>query len=436
MKTLALSLLWILGVWPLFLFAQKPVSPEDAALLSQARAVVDTLCSPTMGGRGYVEEGHLRAATYLANEFERMGFQPMGDFGEYFQQFSIPLNLATHAELSLNGAEVEIGQEFIVNRFTGAGTTEAKVKDLKYGLKSPKSLEGKIALFRSGFPSHIANNSKKKDRYKNLSRDQQRLEAILAAQPAGAIIVKPKLTLGFTRQALSIPAVEVLDSASPKKVKRARISVQSQMTTLRSQNVMGMIPGTTNPDSFLVLTAHYDHLGKLGEAVFPGANDNASGVAMLLGLMEHFSQPENQLDYSLLCIAFGGEETGLVGSRYYVERSQAVPVTKMKFLLNLDLMGNGVDGIMAVGGKDFPEDFADLESLNQEIEHPLPRVRARKNAPNSDHFFFLQAGVPGFFIYTEGGPKHYHDVHDIPTHLQLSRFVEVRELLIRFLQTR
>ena len=132
-------------------------------------------------------------------------------------------------------------------------------------------------------------------------------------------------------------------------------------------------------------------------------------------------------------IAFGGEETGLVGSNYYVNSEPIVPLEQTKFILNLDLMGNGIDGIMAVGGKDYPSYFDQLTQLN-EGEKYVPKVRARNNAPNSDHYFFLQNGVPGFFIYTLGGPPHYHDVNDNPSTIELSKYVEVRELLIRFLE--
>jgi hypothetical protein len=411
-------------------------SPSLEQILGQARQEVDTLCSASFAGRGYVEDGHKKAANYLASRFEEIGLRPMGDFGGYEQAFPIQINLAKQASLLVGKDSLQAGSQFIVNRFSGSGEVSAKVKDVGYGLKASPSIRGKVVLFRDGWPAKIANDSKKKDAYQDLARDQQRVEALLVHKPAAVIIVKEKLTMGFAREVAPVPILEVLDSALTKKAKRATLQVSSGMERIRSQNVIGMIPGKEVPDSFLVVTAHYDHLGKLEHAIFPGANDNASGIAMLLSLATHFAQTENQPRYSMLFIAFGGEETGLLGSRYYVEQAPVVALKQMKFLLNVDLMGNGVDGIMAVGGQDFPEAFADLQAINEQLEAGVSRVRSRRNAPNSDHFFFLQQGVPGFFIYTEGGPRHYHDVHDIPAHLELSRFVEVRELLLRFLGSR
>ncbi|MEO1382026.1 MAG: M28 family peptidase, partial [Bacteroidota bacterium] len=122
----------------------------------------------------------------------------------------------------------------------------------------------------------------------------------------------------------------------------------------------------------------------------------------------------------------------LIGSRFYVEKNPLFPLAQTKFILNLDLMGNGDEGIVAVGGTENKTFFEELKRIN-EILKAVPIVRARSNAPNSDHFFFLERGIPGFFVYTLGGPPHYHDVNDTAANLRFSRFTEVRELLMTFL---
>ena len=83
-----------------------------------------------------------------------------------------------------------------------------------------------------------------------------------------------------------------------------------------TQNLAAVVRGTIRPDSFLIVSAHYDHLGMMGPHVyFPGANDNASGVALLLELAAHYAKPENRPAYSVVFLLFGAEEAGLVGSR-------------------------------------------------------------------------------------------------------------------------
>ena len=418
------------------LYAQNGHHSTD--LLQQARDEIAILCSDELAGRGYVDEGHKKAADYLASRFREMGLKPAVKSGrtsemQYFQSFPIRINLATTASLKIGDKEMFVGSDVIVNRFSGSGQADAKVIDLGYALnpKKYKKTSGKIALFRAGFPPEIANDTEKKKEYKDLSRPIDRISALLVSHPAGIIVVQEKLTAAFTRESARLPIVEVRADALPKQFKKATMTVKSGIENIRSQNVIGMVPGTQYADSVVIISAHYDHLGKLGDAVFAGANDNASGTTMMLSMAEYFS--ENPLAYSLMFVGFGGEETGLVGSAYYVNESPVVPLEKTKFILNLDLMGNGVDGIMAVGGKDYPGYFDMLVAENEELES-VPKVRARKNAPNSDHFFFLKNGVPGFFIYTLGGPPHYHDVNDNASTIELSKYVEIRELLINFLE--
>jgi Zn-dependent M28 family amino/carboxypeptidase len=130
-------------------------------------------------------------------------------------------------------------------------------------------------------------------------------------------------------------------------------------------------------------------------------------------------------------IAFGGEEIGLLGSAAYV-RKPLVPLEQTKFLLNLDLMGNGTEGITAVAAVEFPAEYERLVRTNDELK-AVPTVKSRGNAPNSDHYHFVSKGVHGLFIYTLGGPPHYHDVNDTGEALQFSKYPELMGLFSRFL---
>lgn len=416
----------------LTLSAQTPLA-DAAEVLRAARQTIDTLTSAYLGGRGYVDQGHQRAAAYLSQRFAELGLEPVGGTDRYEQAFPIRINLPTRARVRLDDVPLEVGTDFIVDRYSGSGQVEAaKIKDLGYALDKIGRINDRVVLFRDGFPPEIANDSEARQQYEQIARSDQRIERLLPYQPAAIIVLQNKLTAGFTRQHYPLPVIDVQTDSLPRKPRRATLDIRSEITQVATQNLIGMLPGTTVPDSFVVVTAHYDHLGRYEHAIFTGANDNASGIAMLLSMIAHFQAHPPR--YSLLFIAFGGEETGLLGSRYYVYEDPRVPLRRMRFLLNLDLMGNGDEGIMAVGGKDFAAPYDRLVALNDSLQ-AVPKVRARKNAPNSDHFFFLREGVPGFFVYTMGGPPHYHDVHDNAANLTLSRFAEVRELLIRLVET-
>lgn len=399
--------------------------------LNQAREDVAILCSDSLEGRGYINEGHIKAAAYISNRFREIGLKPIYQNGSYSQAFRFGINLVRSADLALNGKELEDAKDYIAYRLTGSGNGNLPIKDLGYGLKDKGDIQNKVVVFRDGWPAKWKTITKKQEKYKDRKQAVQRIEAIKKGHPALILVAKEKLTAGFGPEQVNIPILEVRSDLLPKKLKGAAdFKVQAKQELIQSQNVIGYLPGTAYPDSVIIVSAHYDHLGRLGDGIFPGANDNASGTSMLLSMATYFQ--ENPLKYSILFIAFGAEETGLNGSRYYVEAEPVVPLANTKFILNLDLMGNGDEGIMAVGGKDFPWHFDQLVATNDDLE-AVPIVRSRKNAPNSDHYFFLVNGVPGFFIYTMGGPPHYHDVNDTPENLLFSKFGEVRELLIRFL---
>ncbi|UOQ78652.1 M20/M25/M40 family metallo-hydrolase [Hymenobacter sp. 5516J-16] len=213
----------------------------------------------------------------------------------------------------------------------------------------------------------------------------------------------------------------------------AKLRVDAQLKTAHhTQNIVGYLPGRIQPDSFLVVTAHYDHLGTMGKRTyFPGANDNASGVAMLLELAAHYARPENRPACSLVFIAFGAEEAGLVGSKYFVEHP-LVPLTSIRFLLNLDLMGTGEEGATVVNGRVFERQYQQLTQVNATVRY-LPALTARGRAANSDHYYFSERGVPSFFLYTRGGSKAYHDVADRAQTLSLTGFTGMFGLLQDFL---
>ena len=204
---------------------------------------------------------------------------------------------------------------------------------------------------------------------------------------------------------------------------------QEFLPTYTSQNVIGKITGTTSPDSILVFSAHYDHLGRMGKDVyFPGANDNASGVAMLLNLAEHYKK--NAPEKTIVFMAFGAEESGLLGSKYYSE-NPLFPLKNINFLINLDLMGTGIDGIQVVNGSVFQSQFDKLVAINTKKNY-LPQIKIRGKAANSDHYWFSEKGVPAFFIYTLGGIKAYHDIDDKATTLPLTEFEDCFRLLTLF----
>jgi Zn-dependent M28 family amino/carboxypeptidase len=165
-----------------------------------------------------------------------------------------------------------------------------------------------------------------------------------------------------------------------------------------------------------------------GSTYFPGANDNASGVAMLLNLAKYYAA--NPPAYSVAFIAFAGEEAGLIGSKYFTE-NPLLALSSIRFLINVDLVGTGEEGITVVNASEFAKEFDLLNKIN-DSQQLITKINARGKAANSDHYWFTEKGVPAFFIYTLGGIAAYHDVMDKAETLPLTEYSDLFRLIVGF----
>ena len=247
----------------------------------------------------------------------------------------------------------------------------------------------------------------------------------------------PVITLSQSKQMYSVGRFQTnyplitIDSAAYKASEYVKLKVNNKyIPNYTSKNVIGWIPGKKKR-KYVVLSAHYDHLGKMGpNALFPGANDNASGVAMLLSLAKYFKKHSQK--YSIVFCFFSGEEAGLVGSKYFVEHP-LFPLKKVKFVLNVDIMGAADEGITLVNGTKHEKAFAQMTSINEEL-NLLNKIKKRGPTANSDHYYFSEMGVPSFFIYSMGAVKNYHDIYDTAENTPLNKFDEVQTLLTKFVE--
>ncbi|WP_165370607.1 M28 family metallopeptidase [Hymenobacter persicinus] len=424
-----LSASWFRPLAPLSLgTALLTLTPAVAQDMGQVRATITTLASPDFHGRGYVRQGSQRAATFLRRRFQQLGLRTFTP--RYAQPFTLTVNtFPGDFSLRLDGRELLPGVEFIAEPASGAGRVSGPLLPLDSLIFTSEeagqrflaqSLHGQIVVLRQ--------------------RDAERLRTLPDSfaehlnQAAALITLVPdKLTASLADAQFPQPRLQVLASRWTGPRQQATLAVEAKLERdYPAQNLIGYVQGRVQPDSFLVVTAHYDHLGHMGKKTFfPGANDNASGTAMLLALAEHYAKPENQPAYSIAFMAFGAEEAGLLGSRYYVAHP-LFPLTRIRFLINMDLLGTGEDGITVVNGKVLEKPFQQLTALNSAGRY-VPQVAARGRAANSDHYPFSEQGVPAFFFYTRGGSKAYHDVQDRPDDLSLASVRGVFRLTTRFL---
>lgn len=183
-------------------------------------------------------------------------------------------------------------------------------------------------------------------------------------------------------------------------------------------NLMAYIEGKT--DSWIVISAHYDHLGVTkdavnGDSIYNGADDNASGVAGLLAMATYFK--ENPPRHNLLFIAFDAEEEGLQGSKAFVAHSDSL-LKKIKLVINMDMISHSTKNeLYACGTHQFPQLKSYLESAAKESEikllfgHDKPEDEHDNWVNQSDQGSFYAAGIPFIYFGVEDHPD-YHQLSD------------------------
>jgi aminopeptidase YwaD len=402
--------------------------------INYAKSITEALCSPEMHGRGYTMNGDLHASSLIKKEFHRIGLKPYNN--SYFQPFRINVNTFPGAmKLAINGKILEPGCDYLIDPASGKCKGDFEAFTVSIEMLVRQNIDSAIAgakgmvlvIDARTLPSLSEKDKAVWNVYRKilLAENRTRIRAVIE-------LTNEKLTFGISPVAHSIPYFRVNMAACPEVVSTVSMNVRNHfLDQYETRNVAGFVRGREYPDSLVVLMAHYDHLGTMGKKVyFPGANDNASGVSMILAMAEYFQAHPSP--FSIVFLAFSGEELGLMGSEYFVDHP-LVDLKAIKFLINLDLVGNGTDGITVVNGGIFHEWFSTLIYIN-DAQQLLPAVKRRGESCNSDHCPFYRKGVPSFFIYTMGGPPAYHDLDDRPESLNYEGFEGLTKLLIEFVR--
>lgn len=400
--------------------------------IEEVRRITKTLCSQEFHGRGYVNKGDSIAADFLVAEFGKLG---IGSYtkSSMLQPFNIEGINRFPGKMSVaqNGIELEPGIHFLVDPSSGGAQKELIpfIISIETALnKELLSLEiNRFVQGNRGNALFLDFGSAAGDTLKQL----RGLGSALAEHHPVIEVTNQKFTWSVGRERLRYPLIYIQDSIANRN-SNFTVNIETEfVANYSTQNVIAYLPTKKKCAQTIVFTAHYDHLGRMGsENYFPGANDNASGTAMLLSMANYFK--EHPSDYNVLFIAFAGEEAGLLGSKFFTE-NPVLKLKKIRFLINLDIMGSGEDGITAVNATLFDDEFKLLTQINDE-KQLLKTVKSRGPAANSDHYWFTEKGVPAFFIYTMGPNRNYHDVFDTYEALSFVEYDDITTLLITFVE--
>ncbi len=480
-RTIVLTVL-VLFISTILLIPQNDEVLEEMHSISSNRLFeyVKELCKEKYGGRLTGTEGYRLAAIWVVEKFKNWGLKPVGDKDSFFQYFKNPYTeILNDNELKLHipikkGVEIikhyRLEKDFIPGSTSDSGEITAEVVYVGYGITAPElgyddykgvNVKGKIVLMEREVPVDPDKEPEEFKKWRKYSFHQYKVENAKKHGAAGMLynyhITNPncKYIKGFL---LTYIGKEVLNDIFKgykyshdkvvsliKKRRKPHSFMTKKIITIKNTtkhhpdgiafNVIGMVEGSDNnlKNEVVVVSAHLDHVG-MNPFLVPGANDNASGVAVVLGVAEAIAKSKIKPKRSILFILFGAEEQGVKGSEYFIKNPpEIIKNKKIVACFNSDGVGRG-NKIFAIAGKNFPELFEFIEEENKLYVHRIVESSFfRNNArPRLDAAYFMWAGIPTLSFYTYGIPLSldiYHKSSDKPEYIT----PEIMEDLARIL---
>nr|WP_320118951.1 M28 family peptidase [uncultured Marinifilum sp.] len=391
--------------------------------MNYTKKLVEKLSSKEFHGRGYVYKGDSIAAAYLSKEMKNIGLKSFTK--NYYQPYTTSINTyPQNPNLMLDGKELESASEYIVNpnAKTCAGESELCwiTKDVLTNQRSLGDFMKKD--LSNSFLAIDSTGLNNKDLY-NFAQAMLKKNVFNAK---GVVLINGKLKFSARTKLVDYPTFMIKSEVITPDVKKISYNIKSQfIEDYHTQNLVGYIPGKS--DTCIVYSAHYDHLGHFGEKFYPGANDNASGVAMVLDLAKYFKAKKKKPHYTLVFALFSGEEAGLLGSKHYAA-NPLLPLAKTKIVLNFDMVATGDKGIYVINGKTVPNEMAKFTAINKKKDYVFKMFPTGESS-SSDHASFHEKGVKAVFFYTHGGLGDYHETTDTADKLGYDQFEGIFKLV-------
>ena len=407
----------------LICFELKAQLPEKK-VINNFQKHINTLSADSMEGRMTGTTGEEKAIKYITSVYKEIGLKPKGS-----QNFIQPFTFSkgdiseTKNTLTVNDINFKLNKDFFVLPFSGSAKIESFLQFAGYGIvaadhddyKDRENFKGKIAIIDASLPDGYHPHSKYID-YADLFKRAE----TAAKKGASAVIFvstdphNPLLIKEYQKSSLTIPALFVIGSIDDLKGK-ATISTNLQKDETIGKNVIGYIEnGKANT---IIIGAHYDHLGygehgslyKGEKAIHNGADDNASGVAMMLELARTLKNKKNP-NHNYLFIAFSGEELGLFGSNYFTKNS-TINFSNVNYMINLDMVGR-LDsmGRIAINGVGTSSQW--LKLIDTSKTEPLKIKVSESGIGPSDHTSFYLKDIPVLHFFTGTHPDYHKPTDD------------------------
>lgn len=438
------------------------------------------LSSDSLKGRLTGSPGDSLAAEYIKSKFLSYGLIPLT--GDGFQRFKVTKRVVAGKAnaLSINGINYVVGKDFTPPAFSSNAELKSVVVFTGYGFNiSSDSLKwndyngldvkGKWVLILRGDPE--TDNSKSKFIPFSADRDKALLAKDMGA--AGVLMVSgvgldpqdnfdPLSTEGYSvdipvlkikrevadvilsssKNTIAVLEKKLNDTRKPFSfLTKSMVDGKSEIVRelANTRNVVMLLPGEDPKfkDEYIILGAHFDHLGMGGPGsgsraldtigIHHGADDNASGVAMMLELAEKFAKTKGSHKRSILCIAFTGEEEGLLGSKHFTD-DPVINLSKVNAMINLDMVGRlNETNNLQISGVGTAAGLKNLVYAKTDTS-VIKLTLSNEGYGPSDHSSFYGKNIPVLFYFT-GAHMDYHTPTDTWEKINYKGMVEISDLI-------
>jgi hypothetical protein len=448
------------------------ITPDELSLIT------GHLASEKFQGRGTGTAGDSLAALYIRDELRKAGAVPFAGSGLQSFSVNVAVEPGKNNRLSINGHDFVSGTDFMPLALSANASLNAPVVFCGYGLLpsgdtlhrddfAGLGLAGRWALILRGYPE----SDPAAAGYGRLSTDRIKVLNAREKGAAGVLLVSgekwdpgdnlDKPSRSEARSGLPVLQIkrsvaDLLMKDSSRTLKEleekvaapggsggfaAAVTVSAEADVEKREaltsNVVMMVPGGHKKDEYVIIGAHYDHLGMGGPgsssrapdtvAIHYGADDNASGVALMIELAEHLAQRREPLPRSILFVAFAGEEMGLLGSKHFVE-NMGIDPSAVNLMINLDMVGRMKEGNgLQVAGVGTAAGLRDTVLAYSDTSRVSLAFTSEGYGP-SDHSSFYGKNIPVLSV-TTGAHLDYHTPDDTPDKLNYEGMVKVGDLL-------
>ena len=471
----------------------------------EMKSHLEVLASDEFEGRETGKEGNLKASSYIANKLEEFRVKEGGDHKSYFQPVAFTFSKWLDTEIYINGERYKHMWDYLTfpqDNESRPLLTADEVIFLGYGIDDPiyndykkKKVAGKVIMINKGEPMKKDSVTSWMTKDTSLSEWSTDInKKLIAAKKHGVELVliieddikgllaeNRRKLLGGTMQLgdktkeespyanhcyISTNIAKALIGDKQKKIIKSRkytmkkgkncdvkldklnftITQLKETTVLESRNVLGIIEGTDKKDEYVIVSAHLDHLGKRGDAIYNGADDNGSGTTTILEVAEAFSRAARLGDRPRRSVVFlwvTGEEKGLLGSNYYAN-NPIYPLEQTMANVNVDMVGRidrkygekGIeDYIYVIGSDRLSTDLHKInEAANQKYTQLILDYKYNdEKDPNrfyyrSDHYNFAKNGIPAIFFFN-GTHNDYHKVTDTVDKINFEKMEKIGKLI-------